>query len=133
MAAKLNVKHFTSPDETRPFNHGRVDVITTEGGAVMRAIFEPGWKWSNDVKPLANTNSCQAAHCCYVLSGRMHLRMDDGTEGEMGAGDFAIIPSGHDAWVVGNEPCVVFDYAGATHYAEARSGVAQGSTAATSH
>ncbi len=122
MAGKLVVKQFTSPDETRPFNHGRADVISTENGKVMRAIFEPGWRWSKDVKPMAGTNSCQTAHCCYVLSGRMHLKMDDGTEEEMGPGDFAIIPPGHDGWVVGKEACVVFDYGGVQNYAQDRTG-----------
>ncbi len=123
MAGKLVVKHFTSPDETRPFKgHGRADVISTENGPVMRAIFEPGWKWSNDVKPLAGTNSCQAAHSCYVLSGRMHLKMDDGTEEEVGPGDFVTIPPGHDAWVIGNEACVMFDYGGVQAYAQDRMG-----------
>lgn len=122
MAGKLIVKHFTSADETRPFNHGRVDVISTENGPVMRAIFEPGWKWSNDVKPLAGTSSCQTAHCCYVLSGRMHLKMDDGTEAEVGPGDFTIIPPGHDGWVIGNEACVMFDYGAIQNYARDTTG-----------
>ncbi len=83
--AKLTVKKFTSPEETRPFqSHGRVDLITLEGGTVGRGIFEPGWKWSDDVKPIAGTESCEAFHSGYVLSGRMHIVMDDGQEVAVG-------------------------------------------------
>jgi hypothetical protein len=111
--AKLTVKKFTSPEETRPFRaHGRVDLLSIEGGTVGRGIFEPGWRWSNDVKPIAGTKSCQAFHSGYVLSGRMHLIMDDGQEAEVGPGDYVVCPPGHDAWTVGDEPCVMLDVAG---------------------
>lgn len=135
MARKLTVKHFTSPDETRPFpTKGRMDVLKlADGGVVGRAIFEPGWRWSKVMQPMAGTSSCQIAHACYVLSGRMHIKMDDGQEAEMAAGDFAMIPPGHDAWTIGNEVCTLFDYGGATHYAEAQAGAAQGSTAPAPH
>ena len=76
---------------------------------VSRATFLPGWRWSEHVKPIAKTDSCEAAHMGYFVSGRMNVVMDDGEEMEYGPGDFAIMPSGHDAWVVGNEPCVVID------------------------
>ncbi len=128
--AKLLVKHFTTPDETRNFqSHGRMDVIKFEGGVVGRGIFEPGWRWSNDVRPLAGTESCQTAHALYVLSGRMRIKMDSGEESDIAAGDFAIVPPGHDAWTVGNEVCTVFDYGGVAHYAESRAGAQQGSNA----
>ena len=134
MAKKLMVKHFTAPDETRKFAaRGRMDVIRFEGGIVGRAIFEPGWRWSKDMKERAGTSSCQTAHACYVLSGRMRIKMDDGEESEIAAGDFAIIPPGHDAWTVGKEICTIFDYGGAAHYAESREGAEQGSTAPTAH
>ncbi|HEX9289508.1 MAG TPA: cupin domain-containing protein, partial [Anaeromyxobacteraceae bacterium] len=106
--AQLIVRKFSSPDETRPFQaKGRVDILKFGEGVVGRAVFEPGWKWSTHVKPIAGTESCQAAHSGYVLSGRMHIVMDDGTEADMGPGDYAVIPPGHDAWTVGNETCVV--------------------------
>lgn len=128
--AKLLVKHFTSPDETRSFqSHGRMDVIKFEGGVVGRGIFEPGWRWSNDVRPLAGTESCQTAHALYVLSGRMRIKMDDGDEVDIAAGDFAMIPPGHDAWTVGDEVCTVFDYGGVAHYAESRAGAQHAGTA----
>jgi quercetin dioxygenase-like cupin family protein len=82
------------------------------------------------VKPIAGTSSCQAAHAGYVLSGRMRIVMDDGTEGEMGPGDFFVIPPGHDAWTVGNEACVAFDFTGATSYAQATAGAGAGASRA---
>jgi hypothetical protein len=85
-------------------------------------VFEPGWRWSEDVKPLAGTASCENHHSGYVLSGRMHLVMDDGTEDDIGPGDLFDIPPGHDAWTVGNEACVLIDYAGMQHYAQPEAG-----------
>ena len=103
---------------------------------VGRGVFEPGWRWSVDVKPLAGTGSCEASHRAYVLSGRMHVVMDDGQETDIGPGDFAVIPPGHDAWTVGKEPCVMFDFAGMETYAmsaEARSEEAHGTAASHFH
>jgi hypothetical protein len=127
--AKIEVKKFSAADETRPFKgHGRVEILNIGGGSVGRAIFEPGWKWSVDVGPIAGTKSCQMAHSAYVLSGRTHVVMDDGTEVDLGPGDYAIIPPGHDGWTVGNEPCVILDVIGMAEYAkpsrEARTGEA---------
>ncbi|AGC44653.1 hypothetical protein MYSTI_03341 [Myxococcus stipitatus DSM 14675] len=118
--SELTIKKFSTPDERRPFaGHGHADILQFEGDhTVGMAVFEPGWRWSQDVKPIAGTDSCQAAHSCYVVSGRMVVRMDDGTQQEMGAGDVAIIPPGHDAWVVGNEPCVCVDFEGMGQYAQ---------------
>jgi hypothetical protein len=87
-------------------------------GQVGRFVFEPGWRWSNDVKPIAKTESCQAPHFQYHVSGRLAIRMDDGTEFVAGPGDITSLPSGHDAWVVGDEPAVVVDWVGATKYAK---------------
>ena len=87
----------------------------------MRAIFEPGWKWSESVKPIAGTDSCQVAHMGYQISGRMKVRMDDGSEQEFGPGDAGVIPPGHDAWVVGDEPVVFIDFQGAALYAKPQS------------
>ena len=109
-----------SPDESRPFKDGkgRLELINLESGPVGRATFEPGWQWSKHVKPMAGTDSCQVAHAGYVIGGRMVIRMDDGEEMEMGPGDFMECAPGHDAWVVGDEACIVVDWAGATNYAK---------------
>jgi hypothetical protein len=115
---ELAVKSFTQPDETRSFEKGRIEVITLGGVTFGRATFQPGWKWSTCVKPVAKTDSCQAAHLGYQVSGRMHVVMDDGTEKEIGAGELCSIPPGHDAWVVGNEPVVILDITGAGDYAK---------------
>ncbi|MEV8534943.1 cupin domain-containing protein [Streptomyces sp. NPDC051211] len=122
--AKLVIKNFDGADETRPFeaDKGRLDLITTDGGPVGRAVFEPGWRWSEHVKPLAGTDSCQSAHTGYVASGRMKIVMDDGETAECGAGDFMQVAPGHDAWVVGDEPCVIVDWTGFGGYAKKSGG-----------
>ena len=114
-------KSLDSPDEVRPFENdsGELQIVSIEGnGIVGRATFKPGWRWSNDVKPIAKTESCQGAHAGYVLSGRMRVVMDDGTEDEFGPGDVMIAAPGHDAWVVGDEACVVVDWQGFADYAK---------------
>jgi quercetin dioxygenase-like cupin family protein len=116
----LTRKNFDTPDETRPFEEGMgmLEVINTDGGAVGRATFQPGWQWSKHVKPIAGTESCQAPHTGYFVSGRMKVVMDDGEETEYGPGDFAVMAPGHDAWIVGDEPCVVIDWQGYANYAK---------------
>lgn len=107
----LDVKNFDAPDETRPFvAKGHVAVVTVGGVTAGRGVFEPGWRWSEHVKPIAKTDSCQAAHVGYIVSGRMHVVMTDGQEGDAGPGDVVSIAPGHDAWIVGKEPCVVVDF-----------------------
>ena len=112
-------KGFDSPDEVREFPNGRVEILRIGGGEVGRLICQPGWRWSNDVKPIAQTASCEAPHFQYHVSGRLAIRMDDGTEFIAGPGDLTSLPSGHDAWVVGDEPVVVVDFYGASDYARA--------------
>jgi quercetin dioxygenase-like cupin family protein len=111
-----------SPEEVREFQGGtgRVELVNLDGGAVGRATFLPGWRWSEHVKPIAKTESCEAAHMGYYISGRMKVVMDDGEEVEFGPGDFSIIEAGHDAWVLGSEPCVVIDWQGFADYATDR-------------
>ena len=117
--AGLETKNLDTPDETRPFaGKGKADLVKLGGITVGRGVFEPGWRWSEHVKPLAGTASCQAGHTGYILSGRMRVRMDDGSEGEVGPGDAMVIPPGHDAWVVGNEACVALDFSGMAEYAK---------------
>ncbi len=116
--AKMQKKSMTSPDETRPFQKGKVELVTVEGVKFGRATLEPGWKWSEHVKPIAKTKSCEAPHTQYHISGKLRVKMDDGTEAEFGPGDVSYLPPGHDAWVVGNETVVLIDITGMTHYAE---------------
>lgn len=111
-------KNLSSPDETRKFANGQMEVVNIGGGTVGRATFEPGWKWSNDVKPIAGTELCEAPHFMYQSSGRMKVVMRDGTEFESGPGDVLIIQPGHDAWVVGNEAVNAIDWGGAANYAK---------------
>jgi len=112
-------KSYKSPDETRTFGHGKAEILNIGGGAVGRLTLQPGWRWSNDVKPIAGTEWCEAPHFQYHVSGCLHIKMADGTEFEAGPGDITSLPSGHDAWVVGDEPVVVVDWYGATKYAKA--------------
>jgi len=118
--AGLVRKSLDAPEETRPFEEGKgkLELVNLDGGAVGRATFEPGWQWSRHVKPIAGTDSCQAAHMGYVIAGRMKIVMDDGQEMEFGPGDFMISPPGHDARTVGDEPCVVIDWQGVADYAK---------------
>jgi hypothetical protein len=126
----LEIKKVAAPDETRAFaGKGRAEIFTLESGTAMRGVFEPGWRWSEHVKPIAGTKSCEAPHLLYILSGRMHIKMDDGTEGDIGPGDFVRIAPGHDAWVVGDEVCQAIDFGGFDKYAKSVSVPA--STAAT--
>ena len=111
-------KSFGSPDETRPFTNGQAEILNVGGAAIGRLVLQPGWRWSNDVKPIAGTESCEAPHFQYHVSGRLGVRMDDGTEFIAGPGDVTSLPSGHDAWVVGDEPVVVVDWYGASNYAK---------------
>ena len=107
----LDAKTFDTPEETRPFAaHGRMEIIHVGDMTVGRGTYEPGWHWSEDVKPIANTDSCQATHAGFVVSGRMHIAMNDGTQSEIGPGSVVTVAPGHDAWVIGDEPCVLIDF-----------------------
>jgi quercetin dioxygenase-like cupin family protein len=116
--AKLESKSLDQPDETRPVDKGNVQIVELDGATVMRTTFEPGWRWSESVKPKVGTESCEVHHVGYVISGRMHVRMDDGQELEVGPGDVLQIPPGHDAWIVGDEPYVGLDFKGGAEYAK---------------
>lgn len=106
----MQTQSIDAPHETRQFQaHGHLDVVTLGDFTLGRATFEPGWKWSEDVKPIAGTESCQTAHRGFCVSGHMTVRMDDGTEVSMGPGDVVAIDPGHDAWVDGDEACVFLD------------------------
>ena len=116
---KVEHLDFSSPDETRTFGHGRAEILNAAEGPVGRLTLEPGWRWANDVKPIAGTEWCEAPHFQYHVSGTLHVHMADGTEFDVGPGQISSLPSGHDAWVVGDEPVVVVDFDGASRYAKA--------------
>jgi quercetin dioxygenase-like cupin family protein len=109
----------TAPDEVREFleGMGRVDLCHMSTGDAGLGTFEPGWRWSQHVKPLSGTDSCQVEHIGYVLQGRMGLHFDDGTDLEVGPGDFFVMPPGHDAWVIGDQTCKLLDFGGLEGYA----------------
>jgi quercetin dioxygenase-like cupin family protein len=108
----------SSPDETRTFEKGKIELANFGDVTVGRVVLEPGWSWEKCVKPIVKTNSCQAPHTQYVISGKIKVVMDDGAEEEFGPGDAAEIPPGHNAWVIGDEPVVGIDFTGLREYAK---------------
>jgi len=114
---KIELKRFDKPDEVRTFQKGKLDLVQVGGVTIGRATFEPGWRWSTCVKPLAKTASCQEAHLGYLVSGTIKTRMDDGTEIVGKPGDVVSIPPGHDGWVEGNQNVVFIDFQGMKNYA----------------
>lgn len=119
VSEKAEIMNFGKPDEVRSFPKGHLELINIGGATVGKGVFEPGWRWSKSVQPIAKTHSCEAAHFQYQISGTLKVLMDDGTELECKAGDVSLIPPGHDAWVVGNEPVIVVDFQGMVDYAKA--------------
>ena len=113
----MQKKAFDHPDETRQFDNGLIELVTIGGVMFGRCRFEPGWRWSTCVKPIAKTESCEAPHLQYHVSGRMGIQMDDGPYAEFGPGDVSLVPPGHDAWVLGDEAAVVIDISGGLNYA----------------
>lgn len=119
MPGHRKAKTFDAPDEMRPFaDKGGTRIVMLGDHAVGLSTFEPGWRWSSHVKPIAKTDSCQTHHLGYVLPGRMKIVMNDGAEDEVGPGWVVEILPGHDAWVVGDEPCVLVDFGSLTTYAK---------------
>ena len=108
---------FDSPDETRTIENGRVDLVRVGGFTLGRYTFEPGWRWSENVKPIAKTESCQTHHVGSIVSGRLRVVTEDGTEAEVGEGQAYEIQPGHDAWVVGDAAVVAIEFQGAERYA----------------
>jgi mannose-6-phosphate isomerase-like protein (cupin superfamily) len=123
----MEVKNLDKPDEHREFPHGHTEVLSLPGLTFAVATFEPGWQWSKDVAQIAGTKSCLVHHNGFVMSGRARVRMDDdGSEHDIGPGDVVVIPPGHDAWVVGDEPLVLYGFTGtAALYGEAKAGKKQ--------
>jgi hypothetical protein len=117
--AKAEKKNFSTPDEVREFEKGKLVLLNIGGGVVGKLTLQPGWRWSADVKPIANTELCETAHFVYQLAGRMHTVTADGMEFDTAPGDVIALAPGHDGWVVGNEPAVLIDWTGASNFAKA--------------
>jgi hypothetical protein len=115
---KAELKNFGKPDEVREFPKGKLELIRIGGATVGRATFEPGWRWTTSLQPITKTKSCDAPHFQYHVSGVLRIRMDDGAEFDCKPWDVSLLPSGHDAWVVGNEAAVVVDFQGMIDYAK---------------
>ena len=118
MARDTEKKDFAKADEVRVFPKGKVELITIGGATIGRATLEPGWRWSSSVQPIAKTKSCEAPHFQYHVAGTLKVVMDDGTELVCKPGNVSLLPSGHDAWVVGNENVVIVDFQGMVDYAK---------------
>ena len=118
--AVLMTKRFETPDEVRPFKDGmgKTEFVDIGGRMVGRGTFEPGWRWSEHVKPIAQTDSCEVLHLGYVLQGRMRIHMDNGEVIDLMPGDAFEIPPNHDAEVTGDEACVLLDFGEIAHYAQ---------------
>ena len=111
--ASLAKKSFSVSDERRALPKTTMETLRFGDRTVTRIIYQPGWRWTDDIKPTSGTDLCQVNHFVYVLSGRTHVAMADGSEMDIGPGDVATISAGHDAWVVGDESCVLLDFGGA--------------------
>lgn len=117
MAKQIEVKRFSAADEVRPAGHGSAAFVRFGGRSIAQQTFEPGWRWSQDVKPIAGTRSCEVSHALFVVSGRLHIQADNGETAEIGPGDVVIVQPGHDAWVVGDAPCQMIDFGDVADYA----------------
>lgn len=118
-ALTQTVEHrdFASPDETRTFDNGKAEILSVGHSDIGRLTLKPGWRWSNDVKPIAGTDLCEAPHFQYHVSGILRFELADGTQFDARPGEVTSLPAGHDAWVVGDEDVVVVDWFGASNYA----------------
>ena len=108
--AAVHKARFDSADETHPFGRGKAEVVNLGGVKVGRTTHEPGWRWSQDIKPRAKTDRCEAQHVGYIVQGRFRIVGRDGSEEEISAGDTFVIPPGHDAWTVGNEKVILLEF-----------------------
>jgi hypothetical protein len=107
-------KSMAKPDEVRNPSNAKIELVNLGAGPVARATYMPGWRWSNDIKPIAKTDWCEVKHAGFVVSGRLGVRLASGSEFEVGPGDVVTLSAHHDGWVIGNEPCVMIDW-GAIH------------------
>ena len=111
-------KSFATPDEVREFPLGQAEILELGGGEVGRYTVQPGWRWSEHIKPIAGTELCEAPHFQFHIAGTLRIRESDGTEYDIGPGEVSMLTPGHDAWVVGDEPAVVVDWGGAHNWAK---------------
>ena len=111
-------KDFAKADEVREFTNGRVELLHIGGSDIGRLVLQPGWRWSEHVRPGAGTQLCEAPHFQYHVAGTLRIEMADGTQFDAVPGQVTALPSGHDAWIVGDEPAVVVDWWGASNYAK---------------
>jgi mannose-6-phosphate isomerase-like protein (cupin superfamily) len=111
-------RDFSSPDETRKPEKTTIELVNIAAGQIGRYTFHPGWRWSECIKPVVNTDSCQVDHIGYVISGTLHVKHDDGTEVDVKPGEVYRIAPGHDAWNAGQEPAVFVEFQGAANYAK---------------
>jgi hypothetical protein len=116
----IETRDFSAPDEIRTPDRTKVEIVNLAGGQIGRYTFQPGWRWSECIKPVAGTDRCQVDHVGYTVSGRLHVVHEDGSESDVRAGHVYRIAPGHDAWVVGDEPVVTVEFQGAAHFAESR-------------
>ncbi len=114
---KAEKKKFSSADDVREFKNGKMSLVTVGNFSLGKIELKPGWRWSKDLKPIVKTETCELAHKEYVISGRLHVLMNDGSEFEVGPGDVAYLPAGHDGWIVGNETYVALEFNSPTRYA----------------
>ena len=106
----VSTKSLDKPDETRQFPNGSTELVTVGSTMLARSHLEPGWRWSNDVKPIAGTDRCMILHTGYCVSGSLMVQAEDGTETQIGPGDAFVIEPGHDGWVVGDAPYIAVDF-----------------------
>ena len=116
--AGVETRNFDSPDETRTPDKTTVERVNVAGGQIGRYTFEPGWRWSECIKPVVQTDTCQVEHIGYVVTGTLHVEHEDGTTADLQAGSVYRVAPGHDAWTVGNEPAVFVEFQGAANYAK---------------
>jgi len=119
-ATRLEKKSFSSPDEVRSIPRAKAEFVKVGDRTIMRGTYEPGWRWSEHMKPVVGTESCEGHHLIYMVSGRMRVAVKGGEEVESGPGDIVEVPPGHDAWVVGKEPAVLVDFLVGETYAKRR-------------
>jgi len=118
MSEEDYVRSAELPGELRKFDNGEHNLVTIGNSKFGRSVFQPGWRWSNDVKPIVQTETCQVHHVGYCIQGELMVRLDDGTELHIREGDVMDIPPGHDGWVVGSEPVITLDVVGGEAYAK---------------
>jgi class 3 adenylate cyclase len=113
----LQRRDVSAPDETREVPGDTLQLYQLGDGAVGWSRFEPGWRWSESIKPMAGTELCEFHHIGYTVSGRVRVQTRDGAELELLPHHFYEIPPYHDAWVVGDEPWVSIDWGPASSFA----------------